>query len=78
MSGKRQITPAQMRAELKEMGYTVRIKRNSDFSSAVVTKGGDTVTGPNIITPEFLDKHQAFYDWKNGVSVVEDGWRTIL
>lgn len=75
---KREITSAQMRKELKDLGYKVRIKSGSSFSTATVNRDGIQVTGFNVITPEFLDEHKAFFDWRNQVSVVDDGWRTIL
>ena len=75
---KREITQAEMRRELKAMGYNVRTRQGSDFSTATVTLHGDKINGGNVITPEFLAEHREFFDWKNSVSVVDEGWRTIL
>ncbi|WP_298842351.1 hypothetical protein [uncultured Salinicola sp.] len=75
---KREITQAQMRRELKDMGYGVRTRQGSEFSTATVTLDGDKINGGNVLTPEFLNEHREFFDWKNSVSVIDDGWRTIL
>ena len=75
---KRQITAKLMRRELKEIGYKVRVSVGSEFSTAAVFKDTKKINGANIITPEFLEEHQPFFDWKRNVSVVDDGWRTIL
>tara|TARA_B100000929_G_scaffold86897_3_gene67958 strand:+ start:2627 stop:2863 length:237 start_codon:yes stop_codon:yes gene_type:complete len=78
MSAKREITPAQMRKELKAMGYTVRTRAGSSFSTATVSADGQQVNGGNVMTREFRDKYADFFDWRESVSVIEDGWRTIL
>ena len=75
---KREITQSEMRRELKAMGYSVRTKQGSEFSTATVSLNGDKINGGNVMTPEFLEEHREFFDWKNSVSVVDDGWRTIL
>lgn len=78
MSAKREITPAQMRKELREMGYAVRTKSGSSFSTATVTMDGEKINGGNVMTREFRDRYADFFEWRDGVSVIEDGWRTIL
>lgn len=75
---KREITQAEMRRELKAMGYNVRTRQGSEFSTAAITLHGDKINGGNVITPEFLAEHREFFAWKNSVSVVDEGWRTIL
>ena len=67
-----------MRRELKEMGYKARITVGSEFSMAAVFKGDQKINGANIITPEFLDEHASFFEWKRNVSVIDKGWRTIV
>ena len=79
MTDKTEVTPTEMRKALKAMGYTVRIKQGSQFSMATVTKDGDTVSGTNIMGPDYYKKHKEFFDYKNTHSVIdEDGWRTML
>lgn len=75
---KREINQAQMRRELKDLGYSVRTRQGSEFSTARVMLDGQQINGGSVITPEFLSEHRAFFDWKNSVSVVDDGWRTVL
>lgn len=75
---KREITQSEMRRELRAMGYNVRTSQGSSFSTAVVRMDGEKINGGNVVTPEFLAKHKEFFDWKNSVSVIDDGWRTIL
>lgn len=67
-----------MRKELRNMGYTVRSKTGSSFSTATVFQDGEKINGGNVMTREFRDKYADFFDWSKEVSVIEDGWRTIL
>ena len=78
MTAKRQITQAEMRKELRQMGYTVRTKAGSSFSSANVSMDGVPVNGGNVLTREHLDKYEDFYSWKNSVEILDEGWRTVL
>lgn len=78
MTNKREITPAQMRKELKAMGYKVRTKSYSEFSAASVFLGDEKINGGNVMSEDFHAKHKAFFDWKTGVSIIENGWRTIV
>jgi len=76
---RRKIEQATMRRELKAMGYKVAVRAGSLFSTGKVTKDGDQVSGVNAMSPEFYEKHKAFFDWKASVEIVDDGgWRTIL
>lgn len=75
---KRKITTAEMRRELRAMGYTVRTKAGSSFSMATVLRDGVQVNGANVVTREHLEQHAEFYAWREGVSVVDNGWRTML
>ncbi|MBI6727294.1 hypothetical protein YA0089_27140 [Pseudomonas viridiflava] len=70
-----EITLADYRKTLKGMGYQVRTQRNSEFISAHVThkESGEKVTGFNVMSPEFRNRHLAFFDYKNSVSIHEDG-----
>lgn len=72
---KNEITLAEYRKTLKEMGYQVRTQRNSEFIAAHVThkESGEKVTGFNVMSPEFRNRHLAFFEYKNSVSIHEDG-----
>ena len=77
--GKRTLTLTEAKAELKALGYRTRVKHHSEFSALRVFAGDVELTGANVITPEFLDEHAAFFDWRNkGVSVADDGWRYVV
>lgn len=67
-----------MRKELKAMGYRVRTRSYSEFSAASVFLGDEKINGGNVMSEDFHAKHKAFFDWKASVSVIENGWRTIV
>ena len=62
------------RAELKALGYKLNTRTNSTFIEGRVSKDGVQINGGNVITPEFLEEHQAFFDWRRGVKIREDDW----
>lgn len=72
---KTEITLDEYRKALKAMGYQVRTKRNSEFITATVThkESGEKVTGFNVMSPEFRKRHLAFFEYRETVSIHEDG-----
>lgn len=57
------------RQDMIELGYTVRVTTNSAFRSAKVLRAGVQINAGNVLTPEHIAAHRAFYDYKNAYSV---------
>ena len=72
------VTAKQFRSDMKQLGYNVRFKTGTLFSTATITKGDEKVNGGNVFTQAHLDAHQAFYDYAKTHSIVDNGWRTII
>ena len=66
---------AEFGTAMKKLGYTVRIRTHSDFKAArVLDATGKAINAGNVLSPEHLAKHQAFYDYVNNHSVRDGDW----
>lgn len=71
---KNTVNAKEFRAAMTALGYQVRIATNAEFKSATVMRNGAKINGGNVLTQEHLDKHAAFYAWKNTHKVVDGDW----
>lgn len=78
MSQKTEITPQDLRRRLKALGLKLRTRAYSQFSEGRVYDGDQQINGGNVLDAAHLEKYAGFYELKNSVSVIEDGWRTII
>lgn len=66
------------RRDMKALGYRVSVRSGADFDTATVKRDGLKINGGNVLTPEHLDEHRAFYDYRNRTSVVDGSVRVIF
>lgn len=66
------------RRDMKDLGYRVSTRSGSQFVAAAVKKDGAAINGGNVLTPEHLDEHRAFYDYRNATSVIDGGMRVMF
>jgi hypothetical protein len=70
---------ADFRRDMKALGYKVRIRSNSTFSNALILDENDVaINAGNVLTPEHIAAHQAFYDYKNATSVRDGDWVIVF
>jgi hypothetical protein len=75
---KRTVDVATFRRDMKELGYGVSTRGGSQFVTATVKKDGVAINGGNVLTPDHLAQHRAFYDYRNATSVMDGGMRVML
>jgi len=66
------------RRDMKALGYGVSTRIGSQFVTATVKKDGVAINGGNVLTPEHLEEHRAFYDYRNATSVMDGEMRVML
>lgn len=76
--GKATVDLSTFRKDMKALGYAVTVRVGSEFATAAVKRDGERINGGNVLTPEHLERHQAFYDYRNGTSVLDGGMRVIF
>lgn len=69
---------ASFRRDMKDLGYQVSTRTGSQFVTATVRRDGVAINGGNVLTPEHVAEHQAFYDYKNRTSVRDGDMRVIF
>ena len=78
MEDRKTVDVAQFRRDMKALGYKVAITTMTDFKTARVSRDGVAINGGNVLTPEHMDEHRAFYDYRNATRVRDDAWTVIL
>lgn len=78
-AGKPIVQLADFRRAMKALGYRVRTRTNSSFIAALVCDAdGNAINAGNVLTPEHVERHQAFYDYRNAHSVRDGDWVVTL
>lgn len=78
--GKTEVTLAQARADLKVLGYQLKTKAGSMFTSGTVIhkESGVAVNGGNVLEAPFYAAHKAFFEYQQSHSIKDGNWRTII
>ncbi|MFZ3482184.1 hypothetical protein [Sphingomonas sp. 3-13AW] len=69
---------ATFRSAMKALGYQVSARSGSMFITASVKRGGKQINGGNVLTPEHLEEHREFYNYKARVSVLDGSMRVMF
>lgn len=74
------VTLQEARADLKALGYILKTKAGSGFSSGTVIhkETGEKVSGFNVMEPAMLSRHKAFFDYQAGHTIKDGNWRVIF
>lgn len=72
------VSVAQLRADLKAMGYTVAVRTNAEFKAATVSRDGKPINRGNVLTQEHLDEHRSFYDYRETHKVRDGDWIVVI
>lgn len=65
MSLKLTVNLAEFRRAMKDMGYRVRTRTNSQFIAAtIIDSDGNSINNANVLSDEHLKRHQPFYAYK--------------
>ncbi len=76
--GKTSVDLPTFRRDMKALGYAVTVRTGGEFATATVKRDGEKINGGNVLTPEHLEAHRGFYDYRNGTSVMNGGMRVIF
>jgi len=76
--GKTSVDLPTFRRDMKALGYRVSTRSGSQFVTATVKKDGVAINGGNVLTPEHLEEHRSFYDYRNATSVMDGEMRVML
>lgn len=69
---------ATFRRDMKALGYGVSVRGGSMFATATIKRDGRPVNGGNVLTPEHMAAHAAFYDYRNANSVMDGDMRVMF
>lgn len=72
------VSLAQLRADMKAIGYTVAVRTNAEFKAATVSRDGKPINRGNVLTQEHLDEHRAFYDYRESHKVRDGDWIVVI
>lgn len=67
-------TLLEFRTDMKNLGYKVNVRTGSEFKMARVMDNGVCINSGNVMSQEHLNRHKAFYEYKQKHNVRDGDW----